>query len=122
MRIRRAEPSDFPTTATVSVDAFSNDELYQYTHPYAARYPSSFRNSFLRRYKLRNVLPGYIIWVAVMEEVDSLDKLAPVGRGQASKGPAETIVGYAIWRRYGESREAKRWQKQSWSECKDHVM
>ncbi|KAL8691730.1 MAG: hypothetical protein Q9224_004108 [Gallowayella concinna] len=70
MHIRRAVNSDFPTTAAFSVAAFSKDYLYQCTHPYAVQNPTRFRNYFLRRQKLRNLLPGFITWVAIIDEED----------------------------------------------------
>ncbi|KAL8678737.1 MAG: hypothetical protein Q9186_004928 [Xanthomendoza sp. 1 TL-2023] len=70
MHIRRAVNSDCPTTAAFSVAAFSKDYLYQCTHPYAVQNPTRFRNYFLRRQKLRNLLPGFITWVAIIDEED----------------------------------------------------
>ena len=110
MHIRRAIPSDFPILATFSVDAFINDELYQFTNPHVTKYPDDFRESLLRRLKQRNATLGYITWVAVEDGSDgSLD-------GVKTGEPGE-IVGYAMWRRYGDSERAKAWQKQSWAQC-----
>ncbi|KAL8853029.1 MAG: hypothetical protein Q9221_002059 [Calogaya cf. arnoldii] len=72
MRIRRAVASDFATAASISVSALAKDELYRYTNPYAGQEPSSFRDFLLRRVKLRNVLPGYVIWVAVTDDSEGL--------------------------------------------------
>ncbi|KAI4262073.1 MAG: hypothetical protein L6R42_002742 [Xanthoria sp. 1 TBL-2021] len=123
MRIRRAVASDFPTAASISVAAFAQDELYQYRYPYAGQQQSSFRDFFLRRLKLRNVLPGYIIWVAVTKESQYLKDGAPdqaLGSetGRTSEDPGETIIGYAVWCRHGRSAEAGSWQTQSWVDSK----
>ncbi|KAL8647908.1 MAG: hypothetical protein Q9226_006233 [Calogaya cf. arnoldii] len=123
MRIRRAVASDLATAASISVSALSTDELYRYTNPYAGQEPSSFRDFLLRRLKLRNVLPGYIIWVAVTDDVEDLKEGAPnreLGSetGRRGKRPREQVIGYAVWYRHGKSAEAGRWQMQSWAECK----
>ncbi|KAL8725444.1 MAG: hypothetical protein Q9166_007338 [cf. Caloplaca sp. 2 TL-2023] len=122
MRIRRAIPSDFPTAASFSVAAFANDELYHFTNPYAAQNPSSFRDCFLRRLKVRNISPGYIIWVAVIADLDALEddtlggEPTHVEMVRTSTITDEKVVGYAIWVRHGQSAQAKKWQTQSWSE------
>lgn len=123
MRIRRAVTSDFPKAASISVAAFAKDELYHYTNPYAGQQQSSFRGFMLRRLKLRNVLPGYITWVAVTTEIQDLQDGAPdqeVGseRGRRGEEPDETVIGYAVWNRHGKSAAARGWQTQSWAECK----
>lgn len=123
MRIRRAVASDFPTAASISVAAFAKDELYQYRYPYAGQQQSSFREFFLRRLKLRNVLPGYIIWVAIANESQDLkdgvpDQALGSETGRTSEDPGETVIGYAVWCRHGQSAEARSWQTQSWVDCK----
>ncbi|KAL8726130.1 MAG: hypothetical protein Q9181_006167 [Wetmoreana brouardii] len=125
MRIRRATPLDSPTAATFSVPAFLTDELYQYTHPYAAENQISFRDFYLRRFKLRQVSPGYVVFVAIAESSDDREKYRPneaadphdnMGSLQGECSTEEEVVGYAMWYRHGDSEEAKRWQTQSWAE------
>ncbi len=123
MRIRRAVTSDFHKAASISVAALANDEIYQYRYPYAGEQQSSFRGFFLRRLKLRNVLPGYITWVAVTTEFQDLkdgapDQEAGSETGGWGKEPEEAVIGYAVWNRHGKSAGARGWQTQSWAECK----
>ncbi|KAL8926557.1 MAG: hypothetical protein Q9208_002884 [Pyrenodesmia sp. 3 TL-2023] len=86
MHIRRAVPSDFPTTATFSVPAFLNDELYRFLFPFAAQYPEDFRNFFLQRHRRREVSPGQIYWVAVL---DPIDEVKTHGVGQKDAAPED---------------------------------
>lgn len=124
MYIRRAISSDFPTLATFSVPAFVDDELYQYTNPLATKYPADFRKHFLRRLKQRNVLSGFVTWVAVEDGSDEprdtvKEEVVQQGSSHSCEGE---IVGYAVWCRYGTSEVAKRWQEQSWVECTKHKL
>ncbi|KAI4232420.1 MAG: hypothetical protein LQ349_005029 [Xanthoria aureola] len=112
MRIRRAVTSDFHKAASISVAALAKDEIYQYRYPYAGEQQSSFRSFFLRRLKLRNVLPGYITWVAVTTEFQDLKDGAPdqeVGSETGGWGeePDGAVIGYAVWNRHGQSAGAK---------------
>ncbi|KAL9012644.1 MAG: hypothetical protein Q9173_002599 [Seirophora scorigena] len=122
MHIRRATPRDFSTTATFSVPAFIHDELYRFTNPFAARYPEDFRQYYLRKHKQRNALPGYVFSVAILDPADQAEEHAPkqkaaqVDEAQQRNDGEDKIVGYAIWRRYGESEQAKSWQSQTWAE------
>lgn len=117
MYIRPAKPSDFPTLATFSVDAFIDDELYQYTNPFAKKYPENFRSYFLRSLKQRFAQPGFIGWVAV-NDTNEEHILNEESRQEGSTSTdAEEIIGYAFWRRYGKSEVAKGWQVRSWSQC-----
>ncbi|KAI4115348.1 MAG: hypothetical protein LQ338_007869 [Usnochroma carphineum] len=126
MRLRRATLRDFPTTATFSVPAFINDGLYRFTNPFAPQYPDDFRKHYLRRQKQRNVLPGFVFWVAVVDPSDGAEEdrkeqeAAQLDDSQTGQAGTEKVVGYAIWRRYGCSETAKRWQAQKWAECR-HV-
>ncbi|KAL9131693.1 MAG: hypothetical protein Q9217_000434 [Psora testacea] len=101
MHTRPARPSDFSSIADISVICFWNDELYNFTNPYKASYPSDFRYYFLRRCHLRYWTPGYVYQVAVTDEGDE---------GYAGK---EKVVGFACWFRHGEGEEAKRWYRDS---------
>ncbi|KAL8628297.1 hypothetical protein Q9189_005988 [Teloschistes chrysophthalmus] len=74
MRIRRATSLDFPTTATFSVAAFHDDELYRYTNPYIGQHKDSFRRYFLRRQRLRNNSPGYVTFVALVDPSQPTDE------------------------------------------------
>ncbi|KAL8782189.1 MAG: hypothetical protein Q9213_005625 [Squamulea squamosa] len=127
MRIRRATASDFPTAAAFSVAAFANDELYQYTNPYMEQYPWDLRDFFLRRLKFRNASPGCIIWVAIEtdrndpEEDTLIEAERAVDALQAGREREEKVIGYAVWYRHGDSAKAKRWQTQTWPECKDKI-
>ncbi|KAL8760503.1 MAG: hypothetical protein Q9184_003323 [Pyrenodesmia sp. 2 TL-2023] len=125
MHIRRAVASDSPTTATFSVPAFLNDELYRFSSPFAAEYPEDFRNFFLQRQRRRHVSPGQIYWVAVLDQIDEAkasgigqENAAPENRSHKEHQEGDKVVGYALWSRYGDSEEAKRWQKQTWAECR----
>lgn len=125
MHLRCAVPSDFPTTATFSVPAFLNDELYRFSSPFAVQYPEDFRNFFLQRHRRREVSPGQIYWVAVFDPIDEVkahgvgqENAAPEDRSQKEHQKGEKVVGYALWSRYGDSEEAKKWQKQTWTECR----
>ncbi|CAO1602504.1 hypothetical protein XANCAGTX0491_006114 [Xanthoria calcicola] len=127
MRIRRAVTSDFHKAASISVAALAKDEIYQYRYPYAGEQQSSFRSFFLRRLKLRNVLPGYITWVAVTTEFQDLKDGAPdqeVGSETGGWGeePDGAVIGYAVWNRHGQSAGAKGWQTQSWAEWLESVL
>lgn len=91
MHIRLARADDIPATATLSVPAFTDDELYQPMYPRRIEYPSHFRASFLNRYQMRFWSPDFIFYVAETDESD-----------RAWSG-TEQIVGYAIWSREGQS-------------------
>lgn len=123
MRIRRAVSSDFPVTATFSVPAFANDELYQFTNPFISQYPEDFRQHFLQRHRQRNVLPGHIYWVAVVDSSEGVDEhgikqeAALTDCGQTPYRDEDKVVGFALWRRHGASKEARKWQTQTWAEC-----
>lgn len=116
MYIRRAVSSDFPTLASISVDGFIDDELFQYVNPYSRKYPDSFHGYFLRRLKQRFAQPGYVVWVAVND--DGKEHAASENSKQEGGNHTgdEKVVGYALWRRYGESEVAKGWRTQSWSQ------
>ncbi|KAL6720921.1 hypothetical protein ACLMJK_000020 [Lecanora helva] len=101
MHIRDVIPADFSETASMSVDAFWDDELYAYTNPLRAQYPNDFRDLFLRRHRLRYWSSGYIFHVAVTDDGD---------QDHISGGK---VVGYAIWSRRGTSDLAKAWRKQT---------
>lgn len=122
--LRPATLLDHPTTATFSVPAFLNDELYQFTNPSASQYPQDFRQHYLRRHRLRSVLPAFVFWVAVEDASGDVDKHATgqdasqSDHSQWGHGSVEKVVGYAIWRRYGDSEQARRWQTQTWAECR----
>ncbi|KAL8707719.1 MAG: hypothetical protein Q9220_007299 [cf. Caloplaca sp. 1 TL-2023] len=109
--------------ATFSAAAFADDELYGFTNPYLAEYPMSFRDYFLRKIRLRNVLPDHTFWVAVLDERDEMTQAAgdqSHGSGSSSQDvvapDGEVVVGYADWSRYGDSDAAKQWQVQSWTD------
>ena len=109
MLIRPARRSECSQTATLSVAAFRDDELYRYLDPYQDQYPAHYRDYFLRRHKLRFVTPEYHFFVATLEEGDE---------GYEAGDEAEQVVGYSMWSRKGESDVAKRWnRKQTWAEC-----
>ncbi|KAK4696151.1 hypothetical protein P7C71_g1721, partial [Lecanoromycetidae sp. Uapishka_2] len=99
MHIRPAKPEDFSSTASMSVDAFWNDELYAYTNTWRGEYPDHFRDLFLRRHRQLYWTPGYIVFVAVTDAEDN---------GHTEGG---TVVGYAIWERRGTNDIARSWQK-----------
>lgn len=124
MHIRHATSLDFPTTATFSVAAFQNDELYRYTNPYINQHQDSFRRYFLRRQRLRNNSPGYITFVALVDSNKTTDEDAAKERvghaGQADRRygtTEEEVAGYAVWYRHGVTETAKSWHQQSWGEC-----
>ena len=106
MHLRPATLADLPATASMSVDAFWNDELYVYTNPWRTRYPDDFRDSFLRRNRRRYWSPDFICHVAVTD---------PGDEGHRSGG---RVVGYAVWERKGTSEEAKAWRRQTWRGCR----
>lgn len=109
MHIRRAQPTDFPTTASISVDCFWEDELYDFTNPYKVQYPDHFRSLFLRRHHQRFWTPGFVFYVAVTDEGDD---------GHEGDG---TVVGYAVWCRRGTSEQALKWQTQSVQSCSQRL-
>ncbi|MCJ1454170.1 hypothetical protein MMC28_004521 [Mycoblastus sanguinarius] len=102
MHTRPATPADFSATASLSVDCFWDDELFAYTNPWRRQYPDHFRDSSLRRHRLRYWSPGFIFHVAVTDDGDE---------GHKEGG---TVVGYAIWQRRGTSDAAKIWLKDSY--------
>ena len=106
MHIRPATPSDFSSTASISVPCFWNDELYDYTNPWRERYPDHFRASFLRRHKLRFVTPGYVFHVAVTDAGD---------QGHEGEG---VVVGFAVWERRGTSEAARGWRRDGYWNCR----
>ena len=110
MHLRPAEPSDFSATASMSVDAFWNDELYAYKNIWREQYPEHFRYSFLRQHRLRYWSAGYMFHVAVTDEADK------------EHDEGGKVVGYAIWQRRGTSEAAKHWQKQTWRACKPFLV
>lgn len=105
MHICPAKPENFSSTASMSVDAFWNDELYVYTNTRRDQYPNHFRDLFLRRHRLRYWTPGYIFHVAVTDEGDD---------GHTEGG---TVVGYAIWERRGTNDAARGWRKDTFWSC-----
>lgn len=102
MHIRPVKPEDLSSTASISVDAFWNDELYAYTNVWREQFPIDFRNLFLRWHQLRYWSPGYVFHVAVTDEGDH-------GHEEGGK-----VVGYAIWERRGTSDVARGWQKDTY--------
>lgn len=109
MYLRPATLADFSATASMSVDAFWNDELYVYTNPWRAQYPDHFRDLFLRRHRLRHWSPGFVFQVVETDE------------GDKGHRPGGTIVGYAVWERRGTSDAAKAWRKDTWRGCIPHM-
>ena len=106
MHIRPVTPEDFSSTASISVDAFWNDELYDYTNRWRAQYPDHFRDSFLRRHRLNYWSPSTTFHVAVTDH------------GDEGHVPGGKVVGYSVWERRGSSVEAQRWRKQTLRGCK----
>ena len=104
MHIRLATAHDVPATASLSVSAFANDELFEWMSPHRAAYPTHFRAQFLLRYQTRFWSSDYVFYVAETDEGD-----------KDWSGAAE-VVGYAIWSRRGNSETAKRWRQsqESW--------
>ena len=105
MHLRPATPADASTTASMSVDSFWNDEFYVHINPWRAQYPDDFRDSFLRRKRLRLWSFDFISHVAVTDE------------GDEGHLPGGRVVGYAQWERKGTSEEAKTWRKSTWRTC-----
>ena len=104
MHIRPAHTIDFSAIASISVDCFWDDELYNYTNPYKVQYPDHFRAYFVRRFNGRYWTPGFLFYVAVTDEGDE---------GHEEGGDEEgKIVGYAVWYRIGTSEQALMWQRQ----------
>lgn len=110
MHIRPATPSDFSSTASLSVPCLWNDELYEYTNPYRENYPDQFRSLFLRRHKLRFVTPGFVFHVAITDDGDD---------GHEGEG---RVVGYAVWERKGDSDAAMKWRGDTWWNCMVYVI
>ncbi|KAL9579279.1 MAG: hypothetical protein Q9212_005202 [Teloschistes hypoglaucus] len=128
MHIRRATSFDFPTTATFSVAAFQDDELYRYTNPHIHHYQDSFRRYFLRRQRLRNNSPGYITFVALAEPFQTTNKdaakerVGDAAQGGRSRGSCEEVAGYAVWYRHGTTEAARSWHTQSWGEWFESIL
>ena len=108
MHIRPVEPIDFSAIASIAVDCFWKDELYDFTNPYKEQYPEHFRAHFNRRHHIRYWTPGFVTYVAVTDEGDEGHE----------KGGA--VIGYAVWCRLGKSNEALKWHKDSIQACSCH--
>lgn len=106
MHLRSVTPEDFFYTASMSVDAFWNDELYVYTNARRGQYRNHFRDSFVRKHRMRYWTPGSVFQVAVTDEGDD-------GHTKGGK-----VVGFATWERRGTSDVAKSWQKDTCWGCK----
>lgn len=98
MHIRLATAYDIPATATLSVPAFIDDELYRWMCPRRKIFPSHFRTSFLSRYQIRFWSPRFIFHVAETDE------------GDKDWSGTPQVIGYAIWSRRGESEIARGWR------------
>ena len=109
MHMRPFEPADSSATASISVDCFWKDELYDFTNPYKAQYPDHFRALFVRRVRMRYWTPGFVLYVAVTDEGDE---------GHEEGG---LVVGYVVWYRLGKSKEALKWHEQSIQSCSWHA-
>ena len=96
MHIRLATAHDVPATASLSVSAFANDELFEWMCPHRTVYPTHFRAHFLLRYQARFWSSDFVFYVAETDKCDD-----------DWSGAAE-VVGYAIWSRRGNSEVAKR--------------
>ena len=96
-------PADFSTTADISLYCYWQDELYDFTNAQKKRYPSHFRDSFLRRHRLNHNSPRFAFCVAVTDE------------GESGHTEGGRVIGYAIWYRYGTSEQAQRRHKDTYS-------
>lgn len=104
MHIRLATVDDCSTTASFSVLGFDNDELFERINPRRREYPDHFRYYFLRRHQTLYWSPDHVFHVAVTDKQDE-------GWSGASQ-----VIGYAVWKRRGESGAAKSWRTQApWS-------
>ncbi|PGH06100.1 hypothetical protein AJ79_06634 [Helicocarpus griseus UAMH5409] len=102
MHLRPLSVSDLPAAASLVADAMRDDEIWQYLCPARMEYYSHYRDSFLRRMKLRLSKPGWVTYVAVTDADDEGEPISSHGGGK--------IVGYAAWERDGNSPAARKWR------------
>ncbi|KAI9823386.1 MAG: hypothetical protein M1826_007742 [Phylliscum demangeonii] len=101
MHIRPLQPTDFPAAASISAEAFWDDEQFSWRCPGKAQFPEHFRQSILRLWKTRARTPGCVVIIAETDERD------PDWQGEPE------VIGGAIWQRHGQSAAAKGWQRES---------
>lgn len=96
MHLRLAVPADLPRIADVAAQAMLRDEVFAIICPKRREYYSDYRDSFLRRLRLKLACPGWVIVVAVVDDASDSD---------------EYLVGYSVWERIGDSEPARRWKE-----------
>ncbi|KZF24051.1 hypothetical protein L228DRAFT_281163 [Xylona heveae TC161] len=99
MHQRLCRQEDFSDMATLSASAFKADGLFAWLHPRSDVYYGDFRRYFINRNKTLFNSCGTIIWVMVTDEKDA-----------HWTGKSE-IMGYAVWKRHGQTETAKAWQR-----------
>jgi hypothetical protein len=90
--IRGATQADVPGIATTVKEIFKDTAVENYLRPWKDEYPRDYRRETINRTKTRLRTPGIHPFVAVEEK-------------------SGEIVGFAMWRRLGNSDQAKGWQK-----------
>ncbi|KAI9789572.1 MAG: hypothetical protein M1816_005979 [Peltula sp. TS41687] len=101
MRIRSMTRDDIPSIATVCSEAFWDDDLWSWRHPYKSQYPEDFRACNVRLFKMSLCQPDCRVLVAETDQTD------PDWQG------SNVVVGCAIWERWGSSDVAKSWVQDS---------
>ena len=108
--LRLATPHDIPSIASISASTLADDNLFAYLHPGRLSYPTSFRNQFLRRTKLRFYTPGFVYVVAV--STTYLEEKVKEDGEYEDKREGE-VLGFACFSRQGTSPSTRNWRRDS---------
>jgi hypothetical protein len=92
--IKRATHADASSIATLIKAVFSESAVERYLRPGKDQYPEDVHREALNRTKSRLNTPGIYPFVAFDDETGD-------------------VVGFSMWKRIGDSEDAKEWRKDS---------
>ncbi|KAI9838040.1 MAG: hypothetical protein M1819_006194 [Sarea resinae] len=107
MHLRPFHQSDIPRISDIIAICDADDPVVQYCHPHMLKYWDAYRRSGTRAI-LRKMATGGVCWVA---ETDEGDPWPAAMRDSQGPRPGGFVVGFALWKRVGNSQVAKNWQR-----------
>ncbi|MCJ1484509.1 hypothetical protein MMC06_004680 [Schaereria dolodes] len=107
MHLTPLTPAHLPSCATLTANAFLDDNLFTYLNPRRHAYPAYFRQYFLRLLRFELNQAGTALRVCVSDDAD----------GWWDESVGEEVLGWALWEWHGEergSREGDVWAVDGW--------
>jgi len=106
MHLRPYHHLDIAALADIQLQCDKTDPLACYMSQNTDKYPATYRHTTLRFLRTKLLEPGTVAFVV---ETDDADDWPSVSSFQRS---SDTIIGWSIWTRHGNSLVARDWQRQ----------